>query len=1255
MQVHRFIHIAASPIKPGPQAIETTRPKLELVEAVRNKYEYTRDDEGEIEFTERNLRLAAEHFGTFFGEINEHILEREDLIQQAIIALLAKKHLLILGPAGTAKSLISNLILKRLIDEKTGEPSLFSKLAYKDMRTAEVIGPNLIKEHIDPKTGAITKELERMIEQGLAPFEYAFIDEFLDAGSVLRGAFLTALNERVLREGGKEHRIGLQSLFAATNKTLEQLRAEFGDELDAIIDRFGCLYWTVEDSLRDGTDEQMLDKDLERALSGKDNNGGLQTEPLLFEEIRLMQRALTYLQEGMKKNKWPTQMTARFYKEYKKQLADRAESMGGGMAGKKGPSKLHSPRSKVAVNRYLPAVALLRLIEDPASPIAVRIDDFEKLQHVLMMKGPQPQDFAGSIDTLTSREDQAVLRRLEVENEAFADALRRTRPQFESVAQGNPPSDLAQLRQNVTAYFDTAKNSKKPDELNEAKIWLEGNLSELRDIQLQVPNGETLYAQATTAYVRILTRNIVSGDWDAVETFKRTAAPHIQQLEGSLFRGELPEAVEEFRTTVREAFTTDAKDKNTLADFITSLNNTGPLLDVLGSQTVGTLQDLVRTRALACVLDKNYAKTIAPDNLEEQLAALENGMQLQGTIAKEGIQGTIPYKEALQHYYKMLLQLNALLRVAKEQIAFALTDPQKRNELLKHVDRAMGSYRVALQEFNLATPVRSRFPEELLNTFIENHIAQQKDQSGPDVEIEATVLNGASTAQDDYVGIEWVKRSRESVEIDPENIREQFYAFILSNNELMLGIEAIAEEAANFKREIRDYFLGPNLWEEEQYAPLVRDQFLAQARYAILRNVDGKAQFPIAHKNGLAYTGFNIDHTVARQAFIRATNEFRDDEVIIVQFLGTIGIPATPHNIEQYKNILGGQDDETQTIDQEVESKVQTRVALEEITQELMKRAHSQLTKTKTSIEEKFADILNLVAAQEAEERKQSTSLPPLTAPISLAGLADRYREAFNPSEEATLSTQVRFNHITIPVHRVQTDLNQQALEELTKTLEALEVASVDALYRGETAKQLEAIFELFTTAGQIDEGEVKAATGPILGVKLFEAHRNQHDGTVKQLETIEKHAVAVASTNGVDGIKSLLQAAQTQLKPVLDNINLVQLEELADRYEIDQQIILELSENHIRQQAAVAERICKTVLDAFAAFLNTIDERNFLTKRDEVRDGNLIELLQTFLTGVCSQVTTNIPSGTPPQITAYETRAAQLDDEFRAKISPLL
>lgn len=202
--------------------------------------------------------------------ITTAFIEREDEAASLIVSLIAKEHVLLLGPPGTAKSALANVLAGAV------GGTHFTMLMTKFTTPEEVFGPISLK--------GLEQDKYRRVTAGYFPeATVTFMDEVFKANSSILNSLLSALNERVFDNGGIRQTIPLEVCIGASNELPES------DALDALYDRFCLRHWVTP--IRDRDNRKRL------AMMTEPPAVGVRLQPGDLERLRELRKSVVVPEE----------------------------------------------------------------------------------------------------------------------------------------------------------------------------------------------------------------------------------------------------------------------------------------------------------------------------------------------------------------------------------------------------------------------------------------------------------------------------------------------------------------------------------------------------------------------------------------------------------------------------------------------------------------------------------------------------------------------------------------------------------------------------------------------------------------------------------------------------------------------------------------------------------------------------------------------------------------------------------------------
>jgi len=166
------------------------------------------------------LRESREKLLHIFSILNQHVIGHEEYSRALLLALVAREHVVLISPPGTAKSYMVHL-LSKLLNAK-----FYKYLLTKFTDYSELFGP------ID--ISSLASGRYRRNWSDIVRADIVFLDEVFKANSAILNSLLSMMQERTVYDPmtGQAMEVKLWSLVGASNEVPSE------EELQALYDRF---------------------------------------------------------------------------------------------------------------------------------------------------------------------------------------------------------------------------------------------------------------------------------------------------------------------------------------------------------------------------------------------------------------------------------------------------------------------------------------------------------------------------------------------------------------------------------------------------------------------------------------------------------------------------------------------------------------------------------------------------------------------------------------------------------------------------------------------------------------------------------------------------------------------------------------------------------------------------------------------------------------------------------------------------------
>jgi len=168
-----------------------------------------------------NTNAIREKFLAIEEEMNKYLYERTDPIRGLSLGILSSSNVLLLGPPGTAKSMVVREWTKRILNAQ-----YFEWLITRFSTPEELLGPISFE-------GLKNDRHMRVTAHKLPEANLAFLDEIFKGNAGILNSLLTIMNERIFFNGPHPQKIPLYTVIGSSNEIPDE-----EDGLDALYDRF---------------------------------------------------------------------------------------------------------------------------------------------------------------------------------------------------------------------------------------------------------------------------------------------------------------------------------------------------------------------------------------------------------------------------------------------------------------------------------------------------------------------------------------------------------------------------------------------------------------------------------------------------------------------------------------------------------------------------------------------------------------------------------------------------------------------------------------------------------------------------------------------------------------------------------------------------------------------------------------------------------------------------------------------------------
>ncbi len=447
---------------------------------------------------------VKDRFNAYFGVVNKYLKEREFVVEIIQIALLAREHVLLMGPPGNAKSLISDVILGNISNEETGNGSYYKIQMTPETTMSETHGP------LDYVKLSSTSKYERIYEEGMLMSRNVFVDEIFDSRANALRNLLMLMNERAHAQGPRIIKGKIETIIAATNRYISEVYETAGtDGPKAVIDRFAFSIFVPGDlELTQSAVELVQTAKKQKMVLPKLSFQDLDKLRSLVSEVEIpdsVAKFLVHLRSRIKEDTEAREESG--LKAYKEKIKN----------GELPPppyraTKYQSPRTLNKAGGILKAIVVQEWLKSGGTrPLRATLEDVKKLEIFFTLNGPRADFIEQEIGRAVNEHEKVQLMSIKQERETFNTYFEQINTEVNTVVYGY---SLLQLQQEVDALRTPVQKEEFSKKLIE--IYIEVFNRKQHSENLTSLTGEQIGLETVELFVTQTLRELLGKDYERV-------------------------------------------------------------------------------------------------------------------------------------------------------------------------------------------------------------------------------------------------------------------------------------------------------------------------------------------------------------------------------------------------------------------------------------------------------------------------------------------------------------------------------------------------------------------------------------------------------------------------------------------------------------------------------------------------------------------------------------------------------------------